>query len=229
MADATPLLLIRALLRRNGLPSSIGRSISPGRPGWPSCDSSRFAFCRDSPPDSFCIKEDHFSFKSRRPFSYRSARCPIRSSGSKSVIRVPLTCACGSWPPGKFYPDTTWKLSCANESVRFKNSLMTWSWFSTFGKVHLRARNSNLDNPAVEGPGTLEVYDSKVGRVQMTGATALVYVENSLITRYVQVENAGSLIYTYGVHSSIPTNPFAILEVNGGKYQVLSSPGKPWQ
>jgi hypothetical protein len=71
----------------------------------------------------------------------------------------------------------------------------------------------------------MEIYNSWASIVA-SFSHGLVYVENSRIRTYIQVDDVGSIVYGYHVTSSGPT-PFQVYE-NGGRYIILGKPGRPW-
>jgi len=129
---------------------------------------------------------------------------------------------------GVFYNDMTWDLPCNNSSLTVKNSLLQRAWPCTWGYVHLKIYNSNLVDTGVSGPtATMEIYNSTIDLISAYQG-GKVYIENSKIRYDIEINDPNSVVYTYGVSSRDANNNFRIIEVDGGAYVELDSPGPPW-
>ena len=105
-----------------------------------------------------------------------------------------------------------------------KNSRLQRAWPVTWGYVHLKLSDSFLvDIRNYGGPATMEVYASTIDIVAAYKGGS-VYVENSPIKEAIEVKDAHSVIYGYGV-----TGEFEVLETDGGKYIELEELGPPWK
>ncbi len=132
---------------------------------------------------------------------------------------------------GVFYTDATWSLPCNNSSLTIRNSRLLRTWPNVYGFVHLKVHGSNLVDVRNFGGGggaaaTYEVYNSTMDLLSATNG-GLMYVENSRIRYDIQVNGAGSIIYSYGL-TSRASGPFSVYEESGGRYVVRTSPGVPW-
>ncbi|OFY50344.1 MAG: hypothetical protein A2X22_07065 [Bacteroidetes bacterium GWF2_49_14] len=127
----------------------------------------------------------------------------------------------------KFYADTTWQVAANNSSLHLINSTLFKSWPVTWGQVHLIVRNSNLADPRIfSGSGTYEIYNSTIDHFAAYAGTKA-YLENCRISTDIEIKDNNTVVYGYNVTKK-DSNDFSIMEVNGGRYQVLSTPGIPW-
>lgn len=129
---------------------------------------------------------------------------------------------------GVFYADKAWTIPSNGSSLRIINSKFQRAWPVTFGRVHLVVRNSNLVDPRVfDGQATYEIYDSTIDHfAAYRGAQC--YLENCAIRYDIEIKDPGTVIYGYGITNRNMSSPFKIIEVDGGKYQELATPGRPW-
>jgi uncharacterized protein YjdB len=128
---------------------------------------------------------------------------------------------------GVLYASKTWNLPCTNSSLTVHNSRLMRAWPFTNGNVHFRVYNSYLvDTRNYGGGATYEVYDSSLLLLSATSG-GLMYVENSTLQQDIEVNGAGSAIYTYGLRTSSGSAPMVYQE-SGGRYVVLTVPGPPW-
>jgi hypothetical protein len=129
---------------------------------------------------------------------------------------------------GVFYEYMVWDLPCNNSSLTVKNSLLQRVWPVTWGQVHLKIYDSNLVDPRnFGGPATMEIYDSTIDFIAAYQG-GRVYIENSMIRYDIEVKDPGSTIYSYGVSRRDEDIDNRTIEVNGGVYTELESPGPPW-
>jgi hypothetical protein len=122
----------------------------------------------------------------------------------------------------KYYADVTWNLPCINSSLTLKNSGFERMWPHTWGFVHLKVYNSNLADTGSASNSTEEVYNSSIENISCY-AGGHVYVENAQVPDFIDVTDAGSVVYGYGV-----TGTYQLLQSNGGAYVTLDKPGPPW-
>lgn len=129
---------------------------------------------------------------------------------------------------GVFYDDMVWDLPCNNSSLTVKNSLFQRAWPVTWGQVHLKIYNSNLVDPRnYGGPATLEIYDSTIDHIAAYQG-GKVYVENSRIRYDIEVKDPDSTIHGYRISKRDGSGDIEIIEVDGGVYIKLESPGPSW-
>jgi len=129
---------------------------------------------------------------------------------------------------GIFYEDMIWDLPCNNSSLTVKNSLVQRFWPVTWGKVHLKVYDSNLIDPRnLGGPATFEIYDSTIDQIAAYQG-GRVYLENCKLRYDIEVKDEGSVIYSYGLSGRDEEIDNEIIEVDGGVYIELESPGPPW-
>ena len=129
---------------------------------------------------------------------------------------------------GVFYENTTWDLPCNNSSLTVRNSVLQRAWPVTWGYIHLTINHSNLVDPRnYGGPATMEIFDSTIDHVAAYRG-GRVYIENCEIRYDIEVKDPNSAIYGYGVSSREENMNIEIIEVDGGAYFELESPGPPW-
>lgn len=129
---------------------------------------------------------------------------------------------------GVFYQDTVWDLPCNNSSLTVRNSLLQRAWPVIWGQVRLKIFDSNLVDPRnYGGPATIEIYDSTIDHVAAYRG-GRVYIENSRIRYDIEVKDPDSTIYGYGISRRDGNGNIEIVEVDGGVYIQLESPGPPW-
>ncbi|MFH0760998.1 MAG: T9SS type A sorting domain-containing protein [Bacteroidota bacterium] len=127
----------------------------------------------------------------------------------------------------KYYADQTWEIPENNSSLHLINSTLFKAWPVVWGQVHLIVRNSNLADPRIfSGTGTYEIYNSTIDHFAAYGGTKA-YLENCRVSADIEVKDYNTMVYGYHVVKK-DSNDFSIIEVNGGRYQVLSTPGIPW-
>jgi hypothetical protein len=126
-------------------------------------------------------------------------------------------------PNGVFVEEMTWDLPCNNSSLTLKNSLLQSAWVVTWGHIRLKIFDSLLIDPIDNGPATMEIYNSTI-EIVAAYKGGRVYVENSPITKAIQVQDPQSTIYGFGV-----TGTPELLESDGGTYIELDEPGAPWK
>jgi hypothetical protein len=130
---------------------------------------------------------------------------------------------------GVMYENAGWDLPCINSSLTVKNSVLQTAWPITYGNVHLKVYDSNLQDPTNYGaPSTYEIYGSSVVIVRDFNG-GLIYIENSKVRTFIEINGSGSIVYGYGVSAMDPGSNFSIMEESGGKYINLSSAGPPWE
>lgn len=122
----------------------------------------------------------------------------------------------------KYYAELTLDLACINSSLTVKNSGLERVWPHTYGFVHLKVYNSNVADTGSASNATEEVYDSTIENISCS-AGGHVYVEKSPVSDFIDVTDAGSVVYGYGV-----TGTYQLLQSNGGTYVSLDRPGPPW-
>jgi len=128
---------------------------------------------------------------------------------------------------GKFYTDRTWEIPSNNSSLHIINSTLLKAWPVTWGQVHLIVKNSNLADPRIfSGSGTYEIYNSTIDHFAAYSGTKA-YLENCRIRNDIEIKDYNTIVYGFNV-TKIDNNDFSIMELNGGRYQVLNSPGIPW-
>jgi hypothetical protein len=134
---------------------------------------------------------------------------------------------------GVMVADQTWDLSCVNSSLRVRNTLVRRFWPAVFGNVRLKVFNSNIVDPSVYGPSTMEIYNSTVDHLRVLSGGVpqggLAYLENVRVRYDIQVNGAGQIVYGYNVTSRNTSSPFNIFQENGGQYITRTTPGAPWR
>ena len=129
---------------------------------------------------------------------------------------------------GVFYENKIWDLPCNNSSLTVLNSLLHRAWPVTYGYIHLTINRSNLVDPRnYGGPATMEIYDSTIDHIAAYRG-GRVYIENSEIRYDIEVKDLNSAIFGYGVSSRDENVNIEIIEIDGGAYFELESPGPPW-
>jgi hypothetical protein len=129
---------------------------------------------------------------------------------------------------GVFYENRVWDLPCNNSSLTVRNSVMQRTWPVTWGYVHLRIHHSNLVDPRnFGGPATMEIYDSTIDHVAAY-QEGRVYIENCRIQYDIEVKDRNSIIYGFDVLPRDEDGSIEVIEVDGGTYVELESPGPPW-
>jgi hypothetical protein len=124
---------------------------------------------------------------------------------------------------GVYYEEMTWDLPCNNSSLTIKNSLLERAWPVTWGYIHLKVFDSFLvDIRNYGGPATMEVYDSTVD-IAAAYQGGRIYLENSPVREAIEVKDAYSLIYGFGI-----SDGYNILESDGGRFILLEEAGAPW-
>ncbi len=99
----------------------------------------------------------------------------------------------------------------------------------TWGNVRLRVYDSNLVDPRVTiEPATMEIYNSTIDHMAAYNG-GRVYLENTRIRYDIEVKDANSVIYVYNVSPRDTDREIEIIEVDGGRYIELESPGPPWE
>ena len=127
---------------------------------------------------------------------------------------------------GVFYENMVWELPCNNSSLTVMDSLLQRAWPVTWGYINLKIFDSNLVDPRnFGGPATMEIYDSTIDHVAAYRG-GKVYIENSQIRYDIEVKDADSTIHTYGVSKRDDSGQIEIIEVDGGVYLELESPGE---
>jgi len=130
---------------------------------------------------------------------------------------------------GVFYEFMVWDLPCNNSSLTLINSTLERAWPVIWGNVHLRIYDSNLIDPRnFGGAGTIEIYNSTIDHVAAY-LGGKIYLENVRIRYDIEVKDANSMIYGYGISPREPGGSIEIIEVDGGRYIELDSPGPPWE
>ena len=129
---------------------------------------------------------------------------------------------------GVFYENMEWELPCNSSSLTVKNSVLQRAWPVTWGHINLKIYNSNLVDPRVfGGPATMEIYDSTIDHIAAY-QEGRIYIENSQIRYDIEIKDPESTIYGYGISKRDENRELEILEVDGGSYHELVSPGPPW-
>ena len=129
---------------------------------------------------------------------------------------------------GVFYQNMVWDLPCNNSSLTVKNSLLQRAWPVTWGNVVLKISNSNLVDPRVfGGPAIMEIYDSTIDHVAAY-QEGRVYIENSQIRYDIEIKDSNSAIYGHRISKRDEDREIEIIEVDGGSYFELASPGPAW-
>ena len=129
---------------------------------------------------------------------------------------------------GVFYTDMLWDLPCNNSSLTVKNSVLQRAWPVTWGKVNLKIHSSNLVDPRVfEGPAVMEIYDSSIDHIAAY-QEGRVYIQDSQIRYDIEIKDTNSVIYSHGISKRGEAEEIQVLEVDGGTYLELDSPGPPW-
>ena len=129
---------------------------------------------------------------------------------------------------GILYDHRTWRLPCIDSSLTLINSRLERAWPTTWGNVHLVVRNSNLADPRVwDGPATYEIYDSTIDHAAAYRGGRM-YLENCTVRYDIEVKGAGALVYGYGLSDGLGGLSFAVIEVDGGRYQTSTAAGVPW-
>jgi hypothetical protein len=130
---------------------------------------------------------------------------------------------------GVFYERMTWDLPCNNSSLTVENSVLQRAWPVTWGYVHLRIRDSNLVDPRnYGGPATMEIYTSTIDHIAAYRG-GVVYVEDTRIRYDIEVKDLNSVIYGYNISARDASREIEIIEVDGGSFVELDTPGPPWQ
>ena len=73
----------------------------------------------------------------------------------------------------------------------------------------------------------MEIYDSTIDHVAAYRG-GKVYIENSRIRYDIEVKDLNSTIYGFGISKRDDNRPIDVIEVDGGVYVELESPGPPW-
>ncbi len=128
---------------------------------------------------------------------------------------------------GVFYEHMVWDLPCNNSSLTVENSLLQRVMPFVWGNIHLKIYYSNLVFPRNNGSASMEIYNSTVDSIAAYQG-GKIYLENTCIRYDIEVIDANSVIYGYGVSPCDANQEIGIIELDGGLYIELDSPGPPW-
>jgi hypothetical protein len=130
---------------------------------------------------------------------------------------------------GVFYNHMVWDLPCNNSSLAVVNSVLLGAWPVVWGNIHLRIYDSNLVDPRNYGGPTavMEIYDSTVQNIAAYQG-GKIYLENTCLRDDIEVKDANTVIYGYGISPCDAGQEIEIIEVDGGRYIELDIPGPPW-
>ena len=73
----------------------------------------------------------------------------------------------------------------------------------------------------------MEIYDSTIDHIAAY-QEGRVYIENSQIRYDLEIKDVNSAIYGYRITKRDEEREIEIIEVDGGSYFELVSPGPPW-
>ncbi len=129
---------------------------------------------------------------------------------------------------GVFYESMVWDLPCNNSSLTVRRSVLERAWPVIWGQVRLKIFDSNLVDPRnYGGPATMEIYDSTIDHIAAYRG-GKVYIQNSGIRYDIEVKDLNSTIHSFGIYKRDGNGSIEIIEVDGGAYIELESPGPPW-
>jgi hypothetical protein len=126
---------------------------------------------------------------------------------------------------GTYYAERTWEIPRMDASLTLVNSRLEKAWPTTWGYVHLVVRDSNLADPRVwGGPATYEIYDSTLD-LAAAYAGGRMYLENCEVRHDIEVKDADTFIYGFGLRGRGATS---IREIDGGRFVELETAGVEW-